>query len=83
MKGAVNICRARLPWRQEENFLGIRDDCVELTATQKITELTETKPGSKYTPNNTHGERDEAVSKLLFSFFFFLSSQREKMFLSL
>lgn len=51
MKGARNICTARLPWRQEENFLGIREDRMELTATQKVTELTETKPGSKYPPN--------------------------------
>lgn len=43
------------------NLPRIREDCAELAATQKVTELTETKPGSKYPPNTTQGERGEAV----------------------
>lgn len=79
-KGARNRCTATLPWRQEENFLGIREDFTELAASQKVTELPETKPGSKYPPNTTQGERGETVYKL---FSLFLSWQRGKTSLDL
>lgn len=61
MKGVENTRTARFPWRQERNFLRIRGDCTEFGVTQKVTKLTETKPGNKYPPTTTQGEKREVV----------------------
>lgn len=44
---------------------------MELAATQKVTELTEAKPGSKYPPNTTQGERGERGEAAYNLYFFF------------
>lgn len=52
---------SQIPLATGKNFLGIRGDCTELAVTQKVTKLTETKPGNKDPPNITQGWKSEAV----------------------